>query len=256
MISIRFRNCYDIADMAGHSVKEVREAFKTKLSIPDKAGAKLNDSSIQAKAESRVMLTDDDELSFIKTNNRKIYLGSALFLILAVTGGMFAYGYTNFSVTISATLNGGDGTDFVNVTANNSIPINWAPYGNSSGATGNGTFWDINTLTSGYTGDLTATVYLTNIDKLSHVYRGLGLFITIYNSAGNVVDINGDGSANVSSDNAFLSMKNGVVDLNIPGAADVFTVFLNSGFFVTLPYDVAAWSEGASPSFYLEISQK
>ncbi len=255
MISIRFRDCQEIVDFSGYSVKEAREAFKKKLAIPDTARAKLNGRNIKNQSEPEVTLSDDDELLFTKASNRGILLALALLAAIAVTGGVFAFGYVTNSTAILIT--NSSGMNFVNVTANNSIPISWTPYGSSSGSTGNGTLWDIDTLSSNYTGDLLATVYLTNIDKLVKVYRGLGLFITVYDSAGNVVDLNDDSTSNISSDYAMLSLKNGVIDLNIPGAADVFTVFLNSGFFITLPFDEATWtSDSVGPSLYIELSQK
>jgi len=255
MIEIRYGDYYEVVDMAGQSVSEAREQFKAEFGIPDKARAKLNGRKVKGKLESEIGLNDDDKLSFAETRGKGVFLVAALLMAFAVTGGVFAYGFTTSTVTFSVTMPAG-GADFVAVTVNNTVPIGWTPYGSSKGSTGNGTLFDIDTATSNYTGDMVATLYITNADELIEVYRVLAMFIAVYNSSGNVVDINADGSANVSNDYVLLTLDNGSVDLNIAGAADVFTVKLDSGFYATHIWDTS-WSSGsAAPALYLDIAQR
>ncbi len=256
MIEIRYGDYYEVADMAGQSVSEARKQFKAEFGIPDKTGAKLNGNKVKGGLESKIRLNDDDKLSFTEARGKGVFLLAALFLSLAVTGGVFAYGLVTASVTFSGVSVPAGAGEFVDVTVNNTVSIGWTPHGDSKGSTGNGTLWDIDTASSGYTGDMVATVYITNADKLIEVYRVLAMFITVYDSSDNVVDINGDGSANVSTDYALLTLDNGSVDLNIAGAADVFTVKLDSGFYSTQIYGTGWTSGSEAPKLYIDVAQR
>jgi hypothetical protein len=256
MVSIKFKDQTEIMDFSGHTVKEARESFKETLDIPDRARARLNGKTISIKAESSTALNDDDELVFSQASHRGIILIATLFVAVAVTGSVFAVGYINSTQSVNVTLNGGGG-NFVDVTTNASKPLNWNLPGGSSGETGNGTMWDINTATSTYTGDLTAVIYLTNIDKMKHVYRGFGISLAVYNSSGALMDINKDGNANINDDLAFLSLNNGVIELYINGGADIFTIVVDHGFFITNPYDAGTWtSDAVGPALYIELMQR
>ncbi len=255
MADIKYQREVETVDYHGHSVREARETFQALLDIPDHARAWLNGRRVKYKQEPLVILGENDELVFVKPSHTKLILLVALLMAFSLTGGAFAIGYLNSTVSISVTLDESGG-NFVDVAANNSIPISWAPYGNSSGDTGNGTLWDIDTKTSNFAGDITATIYLTNIDKMSHVYKGFGMYLVLYDSLGNQIDINDDSVAD-SSDYAFLSLKNGVVDLYIAGSSDIYTVMLDSGFYVTQPYDPDTWTiESVSPQMFIEMSQR
>jgi hypothetical protein len=256
MVSIRYKEWHETADLSDHSVKEAREALREDLSIPDSARVKINGKVIKRRWEPDVILNDKDELIFFKASHRVLFLATALFIAIAGTGSAFAYGFISDSVAISVTMNE-EGGNFADVSENNTVPISWTPSGSSSGATGNGTLWDIDSRTSNYTGDLTATVYLTNIDKMTHVYRGIGLFLAVYDAAGNVIDLNGDTVSDINSDVGFLSLKNGVIDLNIPGGADIYTVVLDNGFYITQVYNADTWtSDAIAPDLFIEITQR
>jgi hypothetical protein len=51
MIEIRYREQFDISDLAGQTVNEARNKFKTEFDIPDKAKAKLNGKFIKANLD-------------------------------------------------------------------------------------------------------------------------------------------------------------------------------------------------------------
>jgi len=122
------------------------------------------------------------------------------------------------------------------------------------GSTGNGTLFDINAAGSNYAGDLIATIYHTNGGELIDVYRYFNLSIAVFDSAGNVLDINHDGSANVTTDNVLLTLKNGSVDMFITQAtADIYTVKVLDGYFLTQ----ASWTSGhEAPRLYCEVANK
>jgi hypothetical protein len=256
MIKVIYQDRYEETDLSLCTVSEARDTLKDILDIPCNAKARLNGQNIKPSSEGQAVLQDGDHLIFNKTNHRGLFLTAALVAAIAITGGVFAYGYVNSTAALLITLNPG-AQNFVDVSSNNSDPISWNPAGSSSGYTGNGTLWDIDTLSGNYSSDLLATVYLTNLADMKHVYRGVGLFLAIYNSSGALVDINNDGTADIADDVAFLSLNNGVVEIQIPGAADVFTAVLDHGFYITFPYDSDTWtSAAASPNLYIEMSQR
>ena len=123
----------------------------------------------------------------------------------------------------------------------------------SYGSTGNGTLFDISTTSSNYTGDFVATVYYTNGYDMIDVYRYINMYIAVYDSANNVLDINDDGSANVTTDRVLLTLKNGSIDLPITQTtADIYTVKVLEGYFLTQ----SSWSSGnAAPNLYCEVAQ-
>jgi len=182
---------------------------------------------------------------------RFLILLGALLIVLSICGGLFAYTYTTNTVTMDVNAPGG-GVDFVAVTANNTAPLSWTLYQNSYSATGNGTLFDISTLASDYTGDLSTIVYITNGHQLIEVYRIMVIDIAVFDSSNNVVDINNDGSANISQDHAVLTLKNGAVDLIIPQTtADVYTVKVLEGYLLAKD----SWPSGyESPKLYCEVT--
>jgi methyl-accepting chemotaxis protein len=100
MVEIRYREQYGIANLAGQTVSEAREQFKTEFGIPDKARAKLNSSKVKTSAEFDTVLNDDDKLTFSISRGKGAYLIGALLLALAANGGVFAFGFFNASTTL------------------------------------------------------------------------------------------------------------------------------------------------------------
>jgi methyl-accepting chemotaxis protein len=100
MVEIRYREQYGIANLAGQTVSEAREQFKTEFGIPDKAGARLNDSRVKPSAELDTVLNDDDKLTFSVSRGKAAYLIGALLLASAATGSVFAFGFINASTTL------------------------------------------------------------------------------------------------------------------------------------------------------------
>ncbi len=251
MVEIRYRTHCEVIDLAGQTLAEAREQLKEEFGIPDNATAKLNGKKVKRIYEAQTCLNDDDSVSFTDAGGRGTFLIAASLIALALCGGWFAYGYTTSSVSLSVNVAGGD---FVDVTVNNSSPLSWTLMASYYGSTGNGTLFDINTASSNYMGDLITTIYHTNGHELIDVYRYFNLNIAVFDSAGNVLDINNDGSANVTTDTVLLTLKNGSVDLFITQTtADIYTVKVLNGYFLSNP----SWTSGhESPRLYCEVANK
>jgi hypothetical protein len=254
MIEIRYKDSLDLADIAGNTVAEARESFKKSFGITEKAFAFINGKKVSPANEADTILYDKDNLVFRLPNGRGlVYAAGALLLAMVITSGVFAYGFTNASVTLSATTSS---NNFANVSANTSVSLSWTARGLQKNSTGAGTLFDISTASSSYSGDFIAVVMLANVDDLVKVYRNLGLEIEVRNSSGNLVDINSDGICN-NQDVALLTLNNGSVSLFITQTAPtVYTVKVKSGYYACNAVK-AGWSPTiASPQLYCEVAQR
>ena len=258
MVEIKYGDNYEASDLAGHSVDEARQQFKAELGIPDKARARLNGRNVKGELESEVTLCEDDKLSFAKSSVKGAYLAGALLLALAVTGGVFAYGWINSTVTLTAAA---ATQDFAAVSANTTTAVTWSPYGFykgsiTAGATGTPIF-NVDTATAVYTGDLVVTVSLANADTLAKCYRVLALKLMMYDSGDNIVDIN-ESTVGDDDDYVLLTLNNGEVNMFPGGAADNMTVRVKSGFYVSHIFKGANWTLPAQyePELFCEVAQR
>jgi hypothetical protein len=254
MIEIRFKGNYEVANIAGHTIAEARDLYKSELGIADKAAAVLNGKKLKSAAEAAAVLNDNDNLEFKTARGNKVmYLVGALLLAMAITGGVFAFGFTNASTTINAVI---ANADFASVTANTSSAPSWTVHGLQKNSTGSGTLFDIDTITSGYTGDFVATISLANVSDLATVYRNLSLAIEIRGSADNLIDINSDNISN-SNDFTLLTLENSKVTLDIKqNTPDVYTVKLKNGYYIC-NIGTTGWDTGAgTPELYCELAQR
>src|SRR3989304_1683596 len=101
MIEIRYKDKYEVTDLAGSTVSEARARYGEELGIPSKSYVKLNGSRIKSKAEADTVINDDDRLSFKVPQRRGAYFMAALLLALALTGGVFASGFINGSASLT-----------------------------------------------------------------------------------------------------------------------------------------------------------
>jgi hypothetical protein len=254
MIDLKYMNHAEEADLAGRSVAEVREIYREEGVFPAKAVASLNGRQLARAAEEATILGEGDSLVFAVAKSRRLlYMAGALILALAATGGVFAYGFTSATATFTASV---AEADFASVSANTSSVPSWSSGGMQRGSTGTGTLFDIDTASSGYTGDMVASVYLANVDKLAKIYHVLTLSLEVRDSANNIVDINADGVTD-SNDFAMLSLNNGIVQLNITQTTpDVYTIKLRGGYY-NCNVQGSAWNPGyGSPELYCEINQR
>jgi hypothetical protein len=175
MVEIMYGDHYKQAELAGKSVAEARGQYQDEFGIPSKAQAKLNDNWVKTKREAETCLSDDDQLSFeVKQRGKIPVLAGALLLALAITGGVFAYGFVaGWIVTPGVT----GLLPFANVT-----PFVQAAMGNvSAGTWGNITTRHIANVTrhANYTGDMTFRVHLVNAGDLARSYEHLNLRMNI-----------------------------------------------------------------------------
>jgi hypothetical protein len=203
------------------------------------------------------VLNDDDQLSFVTPKGKGAYLVGALLMALAVTGGVFAYGFINATTTLNASISP---SNFADVSVNSSYStLTWSGYGFFKGAiSGPVGIFDIDTDTSGYTGDLVVSVSVGNADALAKYYRVLALKLDMVYPDGSPVDINEDGTANVSTDWVMLTLNNGTVDMFPSGADKVCTVRVKSGFYITHVWPSGGWPSGGSedPDLFCEVAQR
>jgi hypothetical protein len=254
MIDIKYKSNFEVSDIDGKSIADARVQYKTGFNIADKAVAFLNGKKVTAADETGTMLKDKDSLVFKTAGNHRIaYLVGALVLALAISGGVFAYGFTNSTVTIGAST---VSYNYADVSVNATSAPHWTVRGMEKGSTGTGSLFDINTANSGYPGNLSVTVMMANAGDLTAVYRNLSLSLEVRDSANNLIDINDDGVAN-SSDFTVLTINNGTVTFNIDQtSAKNYTVFLRNGSYICQAFS-AGWTAGAgAPQLYCEVAQR
>jgi len=259
MVEIRYGDQYEVTDLAGQTVCEAREQFKSEFGIPDKAKARLNGSKVKSSAELDTVLNDDDKITFAVAKSRVPYLVGALLLALAVTGGVFAFGFINATTTINASVYE---SNFADVSVNNTFanPA-FSSWGFYKGSIGSGSLFDITPGIS-YTGDLAVTVSLGNADALAKNYRSMALQLEmVYSGNLTVVDINestDNGSGSGSSDWVMLTLDNGSVTMFPQGTSNAapMTVRVKRGFYITQVHPFGGWTGSASPEIFCEVAQR
>lgn len=254
MIEIKFKDNCEVANIAGRSIAEARGLYQSQFGIAEKAVAVLNGKKIGSAAEAFAILMDDDNLVF-KTvkGNKALYLAGALLLAMAVTGGVFSFGYTHATAKLNV---GIANYDFALVTANTSDSPSWTAHGLQKNPTGSGTLFDIDTETPGYIGDFVATVSLSNVDDLIKVYRNLSLSIEVRDSANNLMDLNSDNVSDIN-DYVLLTLENSQVLLNIKqNAPDTYTIIIKSGYYICNVAQSSWISTDGAPLLYCEVAQR
>jgi methionine aminopeptidase len=254
MVEIRFRDQYEVTDLAGRTVSEAREQFRNEFGIPDKATAKLNGSTVKGNAESDTVLNDDDKLTFTVSRGMGAYLVGAALLALAVTGGMFAFGFINATTSLNATT---INSNFAEVTANTtgSTACTWNAFGFFKGSIGGpNTIFNIEPA-AGYTGDLVTTVTIGNADDLVKRYRVLALQLEMVDQDTQaVLDVNESGVAD-ANDWVMLTLDNGSVSLFTDGSANM-SLRIKRGFYITHVYPFGGWQGSATPDLFCEVAQR
>lgn len=257
MVEIKFRNNLEVADLAGKSLADVRQDYKAKFDIPDKARVKINDRKVRPTREAEIRLRDCDEVHFaVEKGGKGALLVGALLLALAVTGGVFAFGYLTSTTTLAVTSAGGD---FASVAPAAGAPT-WTVWGHLKGSIGSGNLFTVNTFTPNYTGNLVTTVSIANGADLVHVYRVLSLFLYATDSSDTQIDINSDNVVN-SQDYALLTLDNGAVNMYIDqlSGSDNYTIKVQKGFYVAnvFPQYGGGWPASSwQPILYADVGQR
>jgi methionine aminopeptidase len=254
MVEIRFRDQYEVTDLAGRTVSEAREQFRNEFGIPDRATAKLNGTRVEGSTEFDTVLNDDDKLTFTVSKGMGAYLVGAALLALAVTGSVFAFGFINASTSLNATT---IDSNFADVTANltGSAAVTWNAFGFFKGSIGgpNDIFEIVPA--EGYTGDLVTTVTIGNADDLVKRYRVLALQLEMVDQdTHTVLDINESGAAD-ANDWVMLTLDNGSVSLFTDGSA-AMSLRVKRGFYITHVYPFGGWQGSAIPDLFCEVAQR
>lgn len=253
MNEIRFGDYREEVDLAGRTVFEAREQLRSDFDIRDSDRALVNGRKIRRRAERDTVLAADDTLAFDPDRHNGLLLAGLLLLALAITGGIFAYGFINSSTTLNATV---VETNFADVTVHpDAVNITWLGFGFFKGSIGgpNGLF--IVTPGTGYTGDLVITVSIGNADQLAKRYRTLALRLDIVDPTGTPVDINESGAAD-ANDWVLLTLDNASVSLFPDGSASSLTVRVVNGYYVTHVRPLGGWQGSASPDIFCEVAQR
>jgi hypothetical protein len=254
MIEIKYRDQFEVADLAGQTVSEARAQFREEFGIPEKATVKLNGSAVKKNTEADTVLNDDDKLTFSVSRGMGAYLVGAALLALVVTGSAFAFGFINSTTSLNAaTIE----SNFADITANTtgSANVTWSAFGFFKGSIpGPNHIFEISPA-EGYTGDLVTTITIANADDLVKRYRVLALQLDMVDRATNtVMDINDSGAAD-DNDWIMLTLDNGSVSLFTDGSAQM-SVRVKGGFFITQIHPAAGWQGSAVPELFCEVSQR
>jgi len=240
MVEIRSGEHYEMADLAGKSVAQAREQYKQEFGIPDKAQARLNSKGIKQKHEPVTALGDNDSLTFAQKSRKGLFFIGAILLVLAITGGIFAYGAT--TTTVGLTLTGT--SDYAAVVAETSPPT-WTVWGKFKGKVTAGDLFQITPETN-YTGDMVALLTLTNAYDLVETYRILVLEIEIWDSDTPAVQV---------GTTEYLTLDKGVIEIEIDQTLDPpYDVRLVNGFYIT---HRSPWTAGKEdPTILCDVIQK
>ena len=255
MVEIKFRDQYEATDLAGQTVREAREQFRKEYDIPDRATARLNGTAVKGSAEFDTVLNDDDKLTFTVSKGMGAYLVGAALLALAVTGGVFAFGFINATTSLNATT---VNSNFADVTADTagSANVTWSAFGFYKGSIGGpNTIFNISPA-AGYPGDLVTTVTIGNSDDLVKRYRVLALQLEMVDLvSGLPLDINESGGAGDTNDWVMLSLDNGSVSLFTDGSANM-SLRVKRGFYITHVRPFTGWQGSAVPELFCEVAQR
>ena len=237
MVEIRYGDYNEAADLAGQSVAEARQQFKGELGIPEKATARVNGKKINGKLEGETCLNDDDRLTFARTRGKGVFLVGALLLTMAITGGVFATTATSDTATLGITV----AADLATVTKDTGPT--WKVFRNYKGTIPNGRLFTI-APDAGFTGDMLASIYITNGDDLARVYKSLVMRIKIF-------DANG---ANVT-DTEYLTLTGSEITLAFAPTTSPYSVNCTGGYYSNFKWVSVPSIAQASPIIFAEVSQ-
>ena len=251
MVEIRYGEQYEQADLVGKSVAEAREQYKEEFGIPDKAQARLNGKPVKKKLEADTELGDGDELSFAeKSRSRGLVLIGAFLLALAVTGGVFAYGYTTATVTLGVI----EHPEYA--TVRKLSPPPWDVWMGAKGDVPAGELFRIDPHDD-FTGDLVVRVYLVNADELAQGYHYLNMALQVRDAVtGEAVDE----QSREEGRKAFqlLTLENAVVTFVVPGLAGRpdFDVEIVGGSFMGMTREYAPDDVALGPMLWCEVTTR
>lgn len=250
MVEIKHGEHKELVQLTGKTIAEVREEYREEFDIPKNSNAILNGKTVKKSMESKIVLEECDELSFVeKKRSRVPILATAIMLALAITGGVFAYTYTTASATLTLTSATGDFAS-ISTNATGVSSITWKPFGKYRGVIPAGTVFNV-TPTTGYTGDVEVKVYLSNMDELTKNYSFYMMRLRLENSLGTPVDAEGI--------EQILTMENGVASFYFPSSnftpGTTYYVVNKGGSYIGFPFASGGWATTYDPTLYAQVTQ-
>ena len=241
MVEIRYSDNYELADLAGRTVAEVREQNSSEFDIPDKAQVRVNGKLIKNKHEDETELNSNDKLHFQDRSRKGLLLFVPIVLFLVVTSGVFAYGATTTTVGLALT----DQPDFATVVAAGAPPT-WNVFGSYRGTVTSGDLFTI-TPDANFTGDMVVVLTVTNVHDLVDTYRIMVLEIMIFDSAGTPVQVG-------TTEYLGLAKGEATIEIDQAGTTAPFNVEITSGFYIS---HRGGWTSGKEdPTILCDVMQK
>lgn len=147
-----------------------------------------------------------------------MFLIGATLLALAITGGVFAYGAT--TATVSVTLD--DYGDFASVAAGSIT--GWDVFGSYKGSVGTETLFTI-TPDTNWTGDMAVILTIANAQELVECYRILVLEIEIWDNQGTPAQV---------GTTEYLSLGRGEIEMQFSQTVGTaYDVEITGGYYIT-----------------------
>ena len=241
MVEIRYRDSYELADLAGKSVAEAREQYGSEFGIPDRARVRLNDKLVKKKNEHSTELNSNDKLHFRDKNRKLPLLLGFVLLVVTISGGIFAYGATTTTVSLALS----DQPDFAAVVAAGSPPT-WNVFGSYRGTVTAGDLFTI-TPDANFTGDMVVVLTVTNVHDLVDTYRIMVLEIEIFDSQAIPVQVG-------TTEYLGLAKGEATIEIDQTGLTAPYDVQIASGFYIT---HRGGWTSGKEdPTILCDVMQK
>ena len=184
-----------------------------------------------------------------RISKKKLAVIGCLALTLIITGGIFAYGALTNTITADVTP---ISADFADVEAGTAP--SWTVFGGYIGRIGSQDVVFTIKPASGFTGKFVVQLSLTNVEKLTQVYRALGMNFEV--AKGDFTSVTTNPTTSV-----FLSLEHPVVEVEVDGYSPAggggraLRVNLTSGFYKS--QWGAPWTAGyEDPIILCKVIQK
>ena len=247
MVQVIYGEHSQQVELAGKTVADVREMFRSEFDLSDRAQANLNGQWLKEKLETETELCDEDELYFEERSRRGLVMLGAFLLTLAITGGLFAYTATTDTVTIGVSA---VSAEFAEISANNSVVYNTSTIvGDVIGKINAGVLFDVSKETN-YTGDVELIVSLANADELVQEYKFWMVRLKLTDGSDTTLGYDTNNSTQV------ISLKNPSVTFSVDSANLSVTRYIHciGGSYKTLSSSVWAGS-GFDPMIFAGVAQ-
>jgi hypothetical protein len=196
---------------------------------------------------------------------KKIIFALVALLLLGGTAITFSQNSASASVSIAAGGNGGEISTVKNVTDANAdtklkystgteapytgVSASWSPVVNTAGSVTHGDLYYVDT--TGYTGDVLVTVYLTNAGMLVKDYTYLNFQVNVWSGTSGAW-IQGARADDSPIGSVYLNQINGSVSMVLLGDTK-YCITIDGGSYYCISTSAAGGS--LSPAFYIEVKQ-